>query len=118
MLFGYFAIPAELQRRVLLYGVLGAIVMRAGMVFAGSWLIEQFHWILYLFGAFLLLTGVKMLWAADKEPDLANNPLLGWMRRRFKVTETLEGENFFVWRDGVRYATPLLLILVLVEVSD
>jgi tellurite resistance protein TerC len=101
-----------------MYGVLGAIVMRAGMVFAGSWLIEQFHWILYLFGAFLLLTGVKMLWAADKEPDLANNPLLGWMRRRFKVTETLEGENFFVWRDGVRYATPLLLILVLVEVSD
>ncbi len=59
-----------------------------------------------------------MLWAADKEPDLANNPLLGWMRRRFKVTETLEGEKFFVWRDGVRYATPLLLILVLVEVSD
>ena len=118
MLFSYFAIPAELQRRVLLYGVLGAIVMRAGMVFAGSWLIEQFHWILYLFGAFLLLTGVKMLWAADKEPDLANNPLLGWMRRRFKVTETLEGEKFFVWRDGVRYATPLLLILVLVEVSD
>jgi len=118
MLFSYFAIPAELQRRVLLYGVLGAIVMRAGMVFAGSWLIEQFPWILYLFGAFLLLTGAKMLWAADKEPDLANNPLLGWMRRRFKVTETLEGENFFVWRDGVRYATPLLLILVLVEVSD
>ncbi|MCS3455663.1 TerC family integral membrane protein [Aeromonas sp. BIGb0405] len=118
MLFGYFAIPAELQRRVLLYGVLGAIVMRAGMVFAGSWLIEQFHWILYLFGAFLLLTGAKMLWAADKEPDLANNPLLNWMRRRVKVTEQLEGENFFVWRDGVRYATPLLLILVLVEVSD
>ncbi|EOD54157.1 TerC family protein [Aeromonas molluscorum] len=118
MLFGYFAIPAELQRRVLLYGVLGAIVMRAGMVFAGSWLIEQFHWILYLFGAFLLLTGAKMLWVADKEPDLANNPLLGWMRRRFKVTEHLEGERFFVWRDGVRYATPLLLILVLVEASD
>nr|WP_060584856.1 TerC family protein [Aeromonas schubertii] len=118
MLFGYFAIPAELQRRVLLYGVLGAIVMRAGMVFAGSWLISQFHWILYLFGAFLLLTGAKMLWAADKEPDLENNALLGWIRRRFKVTETLEGEKFFVMRDGVRYATPLLLILVLVEVSD
>lgn len=118
MLFGYFAIPAELQRRVLLYGVLGAIVMRAGMVFAGSWLISQFHWILYLFGAFLLLTGIKMLWAADKEPDLANNPLLGWMRRRFRVTEQLEGERFFVMRDGLRYATPLLLILVLVEVSD
>ncbi|MGE6178861.1 TerC family protein [Aeromonas salmonicida] len=118
MLFGYFAIPAELQRRVLLYGVLGAIVMRTGMVFAGSWLITQFHWVLYLFGAFLLLTGAKMLWAADKQPDLANNPLLGWLRRRIRVTDTLEGERFFVWRDGVRYATPLLLVLVLVEVSD
>ncbi|MGL4826602.1 MAG: TerC family protein [Vibrionaceae bacterium] len=118
MLFNYFAIPAQYQRRVLLYGVLGAIVMRAGMVFAGSWLISEFHWILYLFGAFLLVTGAKMLWAADKEPDLANNPLLGWMRRHFKVTEELEEERFFVWRDGVRYATPLFLILVLVEVSD
>ncbi|MGL5290361.1 MAG: TerC family protein [Vibrionaceae bacterium] len=118
MLFNYFAIPAQYQRRVLLYGVLGAIVMRAGMVFAGSWLISEFHWILYLFGAFLLVTGAKMLWAADKEPDLENNPLLGWMRRHFKVTEHLEEERFFVWRDGVRYATPLFLILVLVEVSD
>ncbi|MGL4734018.1 MAG: TerC family protein [Enterovibrio sp.] len=118
MLFNYFAIPAQYQRRVLLYGVLGAIVMRAGMVFAGSWLISEFHWILYLFGAFLLVTGAKMLWAADKEPDLANNPLLGWMRRHFKVIEELEEEKFFVWRDGVRYATPLFLILVLVEVSD
>lgn len=118
MLFNYFAIPAQHQRRVLLYGVLGAIVMRAGMVFAGSWLISEFHWILYLFGAFLLVTGAKMLWAADKEPDLANNPLLGWMRRHFKVTKELEEEKFFVWRDGVRYATPLFLILVLVEVSD
>ncbi|MFM4810546.1 TerC family protein [Aeromonas hydrophila] len=118
MLFGYFAIPAELQRRVLLYGVLGAIVMRTGMVFAGSWLITQFHWVLYLFGAFLLLTGAKMLWAADKQPDLANNPLLGWLRRRIRVTDTLEGERFFVWRDGVHYATPLLLVLILVEVSD
>ncbi|MGL5948423.1 MAG: TerC family protein [Aeromonas sp.] len=118
MLFNYFAIPAELQRRVLLYGVLGAILMRTVMVFAGSWLITQFHWILYLFGAFLLLTGAKMLWAADKQSDLANNPLLLWLRRRFRVTDSLEGENFFVWRQGVRYATPLFLVLVLVEVSD
>ncbi len=118
MLFGYFAIPAELQRRVLLYGVLGAIVMRAGMVFAGSWLITQFHWILYLFGAFLLLTGAKMLWAADKEPDMANNPLLRWLRGHLKVTDTLHDEKFFVIQQGVRYATPLLLVLILVEISD
>ncbi len=118
MLFGYFAIPGELQRRVLLYGVLGAIVMRTGMIFGGSWLISQFHWVLYLFGAFLVLTGAKMLWMADQEPDLATNPLLRWLRRHLKVTDTLHGEKFFVWQQGVRYATPLLLVLILVEISD
>ena len=118
MLFGYFAIPGELQRRVLLLGVLGAIVMRTGMIFGGSWLISQFHWVLYLFGAFLVLTGAKMLWMADQEPDLANNPLLRWLRRHLKVTDTLHGEKFFVVKQGVRYATPLLLVLILVEISD
>ena len=118
MLFGYFAVPAELQRRVLLYGVLGAILMRTGMIFGGSWLISQFHWVLYLFGAFLVLTGGKMLWMADKEPDLANNPLLKWLRRHLKVTEHLEDEKFFVIKQGVRYATPLFLVLILVEISD
>ena len=118
MLFGYFAIPGELQRRVLLYGVLGAIVMRTGMIFGGSWLISQFHWILYLFGAFLVLTGAKMLWMADQEPDLATNPLLRWLRGHLKVTDTLHGEKFFVWQQGVRYVTPLFLVLILVEISD
>ncbi len=118
MLFGYFAIPSELQRRVLLLGVLGAIVMRTGMIFGGSWLISQFHWVLYLFGAFLVLTGAKMLWMADQEPDLANNPLLRWLRRHLKVTDTLHGEKFFVVQQGIRYATPLLLVLILVEISD
>ncbi len=118
MLFGYFAIPIELQRRVLLYGVLGAIVMRTGMIFGGSWLISQFHWILYLFGAFLLFTGAKMLWMADKEPDMANNPLLRWLRGHMKISDELHGERFFVVRQGVRYATPLLLVLILVEISD
>ena len=107
MLFGYFAIPIELQRRVLLYGVLGAIVMRTGMIFGGSWLISQFHWILYLFGAFLLFTGAKMLWMADKEPDMANNPLLRWLRGHMKISDELHGERFFVVRQGVCYATPL-----------
>lgn len=118
MIFTYFAVPVELQRRVLLYGVLGAIVLRTVMVFLGSWLIAEFHWVLYLFGAFLLVTGVKMLWFADKEGDLADNALLKWMRGHLKITPSLEGERFFVWRDGARYATPLLLVLVLVEVSD
>jgi tellurite resistance protein TerC len=118
MLFGYFAIPPEFQRRVLLYGVLGAVVMRTVMILVGAWLIAQFHWILYLFGAFLLATGAKMLWFADHQPDLEKNPVLKWMRGHMKITERLEGERFFVLRDGVRYATPLFLVLVLVEVTD
>ena len=118
MLFGYFAIPGELQRRVLLYGVLGAIVMRTGMIFGGSWLISQFHWVLYLFGAFLVLTGAKMLWMADQDPDLATNPLLRWLRGHLRVTDGLHGEKFFVWQQGVRYVTPLFLVLILVEISD
>ncbi len=118
MLFGYFAIPVELQRRVLLFGVLGAIIMRTGMVFAGSWLITQFHWVLYIFGAFLLITGAKMLWMADKDPDLNKNPLLRWIRNHFPITDKLHGEQFFVYRNGIRYLTPLLVVLILVEISD
>lgn len=118
MLFSYFAIPTELQRRVLLFGVLGAIIMRTGMVFAGSWLITQFHWILYIFGAFLLITGAKMLWLADKEPDLNKNPLLRWIRNHFPITDKLHGEQFFVYQNGIRYLTPLFVVLILVEISD
>ena len=122
MLFSFFAIPPELQKRVLVLGVIGAIVLRTVMIFAGVWLIAQFHWLLYLFGAFLLITGIKMWWFADKKPDLANNPLIVWIRRHMKVTNQLHGENFFVLQpEGgrmVRYATPLFLALVLVEFSD
>ena len=118
MLFSYFAVPPELQKRVLLYGVLGAIVMRTIMIFAGAWLITQFHWILYLFGAFLLLTGVKMYWFADEKPDLENNRLVKWLRSHMNISTEFHGQQFFVWKNGVRYATPLFLALVLVEVSD
>jgi tellurite resistance protein TerC len=118
MLFAFFGIPLELQKRVLVFGVLGAIVMRTVLIFAGAWLIAQFHWILYLFGAFLLVTGVKMWWFANEQPDLANNPVLKWLRGHLKITEGLHGERFFVRQDGLRYATPLFLALVLVEISD
>lgn len=118
MLFSYFAIPSELQRRVLLFGVLGAIIMRTGMVFAGSWLITQFHWVLYIFGAFLLVTGAKMHWLADKDPDLNKNPLLRWIRNHFPITDKLHGEQFFVYQNGIRYLTPLFVVLILVEISD
>lgn len=118
MLFSYFAVPAEYQRRVLLYGVLGAIVMRAVMILLGAWLIAQFHWILYLFGLFLLVTGIKMLIFAGHEPDLEKNPILRWMRGHMRITQEYHGEKFFVWKNGVRYATPMFVVLVLIEVSD
>jgi tellurite resistance protein TerC len=118
MIFTYFAVPAELQRRVLIYGVVGAIVMRTAMVFLGSWIISEFHWVLYVFGAFLLFTGIKMLWMSEHKPDLEKNPLVLWIRRHYPITEKLEGEKFFTMRNGVRYATPLLLVLILVEFTD
>jgi tellurite resistance protein TerC len=118
MIFSFFAIPSEWQRRVLLYGVLGAIVLRAIMVFGGIWLVNQFHWILYLFGAFLVFTGARMLLNRAKEPDLASNPVLPWLCSKMRLTEQLEGGRFFVLRQGVWYATPLFLVLILVEISD
>jgi tellurite resistance protein TerC len=122
MLFSFFAVPVELQKRVLVLGVVGAIAMRTVMIFGGAWLIAQFHWVLWLFGAFLLATGVKMWWFADEKPDLEHNGLVKWLRRRMKVTVAFHGERFFVSRSEggrvVRYATPLFLVLVLVEVSD
>lgn len=122
MLFGFFSVPLSLQKRVLTLGVFGAIVLRTVMIFAGVWLIAKFHWLLYVFGLFLLITGLKMWWAADQKPDLAGNPLLNWMRRHLNITAELEGERFFVLRQQggkwVRYVTPLFLALVLVEFSD
>lgn len=118
MLFSYFAIPAEYQRRVLLLGVLGAIVMRTVMILGGAYLLNQFHWILYVFGAFLLVTGIKMAWFAEHTPDLAQNPILRWMRSHMRITDELHGEKFWIMRDGVRWFTPLFLVLILVEITD
>lgn len=118
LIFSYFAVPLELQRRVLLYGIIGAIVLRTLMIFAGSYLINEFHWILYIFGVFLVFTGIRMVWASEQEPDLQKNPLVRWIRNHYPITDTLEGERFFVVRNGVRMATPLFLALVLVEISD
>ncbi|MDP3085726.1 MAG: TerC family protein [Rubrivivax sp.] len=118
MIFTYFAVPPELQRRVLLYGVLGAIVMRAGMILAGVWLVSEFAWILYVFGAFLVLTGVKMLIFAEHKPDLEKNPLLRWLRGHMRITPVFHGEKFFVRINGLRYATPMFLVLVMIDNSD
>ena len=118
MIFGYFAVPPELQRRVLLYGVLGAIIMRAGMIFAGVWLVQEFAWLLYVFGAFLLITGFKMLIFANQQPDLEMNPLLRWLRSHLRITDGFHGERFFVRQNGLRWATPMFPVLVLIEASD
>jgi tellurite resistance protein TerC len=117
-LFSFFAVPTEFQKRVLLYGVLGAIVMRAALIYVGALLLAEFHWILYIFGLFLLLTGVKMLIFANHEPDLEKNLILRWMRGHMKITDEYHGEKFFVLKEGTRYATPMFVVLVLVEVTD
>jgi TerC family integral membrane protein len=118
MIFSFFAVPAEYQRRVLIYGVIGAIAMRAVMILAGAWLVKEFHWILYLFGAFLVVTGVKMLMFAEATPDLAKNPLLKWVKRHIRLTPDYRGERFWVTENGVRVFTPLFLVLVMIELSD
>ena len=118
MIFSFFAVPAEYQRRVLIYGVIGAIVMRAVVIGAGAWLVQEFHWILYLFGAFLVITGIKMLMAAEAEPDLSKNPMLSWVKRHLRLTPDYRGEKFWVMENGVRMFTPLFLVLIMIELSD
>lgn len=118
LIFSAFQVPIQYQRRVLIYGVLGAIVMRAVMILAGAWVVSEFSWVLYLFGAFLLVTGVRMLVAADSEPDVANNPVLRFARRHLRVADGDHGEKFTVVKGGLRYVTPLFLVLILIEVTD
>ncbi len=118
LIFSAFQVPVQYQRRVLIYGVLGAIVMRAVMIMAGAWVVSEFSWVLYLFGAFLLITGMRMLVAADAEPDVANNPVLRFARRHLRVADGDHGERFFVTKGGLRYVTPLFLVLILIEVTD
>lgn len=118
LIFTAFQVPQQYQRRVLIYGVLGAIVMRAVMILAGAWVVSEFSWVLYVFGAFLLFTGMRMLVAADQEPDVANNPVLRFAKRHLRVAEGEHGDRFTVVKNGVRYVTPLFLVLILIEVTD
>ena len=118
MVFTYFGVPAAFQKRVLMIGILGALVLRAIMIFVGAWLLEQFHWLLYVFGAFLVFTGVKMWLAAGEEPDMAQNPVLRFINKRLKVAKDFDGEKLFTHVDGVRMATPLLVVILLIGVVD
>ena len=118
LIFTAFQVKAEYQRRVLIYGVLGAIIMRAIMILAGAWVVSEFSWVLYVFGAFLLYTGVKMFKAVDHQPDVGNNPVLRLAKRYLPVAEGDHGERFLVWKDGKRYVTSLMLVLILIEATD
>lgn len=118
MLFTYFAVPSAFQKRVLMIGILGALVLRAIMILIGAWLISQFHWIMYVFGAFLLFTGIKMWWAAGQEPDLGNNPALRWINKHMKISPDYDGEKFFTRVNGVKMATPLLVVILLIGIVD
>ena len=118
LIFTYFAVPAQYQHRVLFWGILGALVMRGILIFVGVKLIDNFAWVALIFGAFLIVTGVKMLLVADAKPNIDKNVVLNFLRRRLRVTERYEGKRFFVRRGGLLYATPLLLVLMMVEFTD
>ena len=119
MIFAAFAIPQALQRKILLYGVIGAIVLRTIFIFIGAWFVQEFSWILYIFGAFLFYMGFKLLKGQDEEDsNIEDMKILKWLRKHMRITPTMQGEKFFVRQNGVLWATPLFLVLILVEASD
>jgi tellurite resistance protein TerC len=118
LIFQYFAVPAQYQHRVLFWGILGALLMRGAFILAGAALLDRFDWIIYLFGALLVITGIRMAVKQDQEFDAEQNPIVKFMRRFLPITESYRGKHFFALEGGRRYATPLLLVLVLVEATD
>lgn len=118
MIFTYFAVPTQFQKRVLMIGIVGAIVLRTIMILVGGWLLAQFHWILYVFGAFLVLTGVKMWIAADHESELEDNPVLKLLRKFMHVSKTYDGEKFWTVENGRKVATPLFMVICMVALTD
>ncbi|MEY5030036.1 MAG: hypothetical protein RLZ63_2351 [Pseudomonadota bacterium] len=118
MVFTYFAVPPAFQKRVLMIGIVGAIVLRALMILVGGWLLAQFHWLLYVFGAFLILTGVKMWMAAGQEQTLDSNPALKLLRKLMPVSQHYDGEKFFTLENGRKIATPLFMVICLIALTD
>jgi tellurite resistance protein TerC len=118
VIFSYFSVPAEYQHRVLFWGILGALVMRAIFIAAGAALLTQFHWMIYVFGGFLIYTGAKLMMAGDEKIDPEKNIALRLVRRIIPVTDEYQGQRFFIRRDGRLWATPLLLVLVVIESTD
>jgi len=118
LIFLHFSVSKANQRRILFWGILGALAMRATLIIAGASAIATFHWLLYVFGLLLIASGIKMLVTINQEPDLSRNRIARFMRSHFRVTEDFEGEKFWIRRDGLWYMTPLFMVLVIVEVSD
>lgn len=118
LIFTYFAVPTAFQKRVLMIGIIGAIVLRTVMILVGGWLLAEFHWVLYVFGAFLILTGVKMWWAAGKEPNLDDNPALKLLRKLLPVSKNYDGEKFWIVENGKKIATPLFMVICLIALTD
>jgi tellurite resistance protein TerC len=118
LIFGYFRVKIEYQHRVLFWGILGALVMRALMIGLGATLVAKFHWILYIFGAFLILSGIKMLIADEEGVHPEKNPIVKLVRRFFPVSKDYFGQRFTRRIDGKRYLTPLAIVLVVVETTD
>ena len=119
MIFAAFGIPPALQRQLLLYGVLGAIILRTIFIFIGAWFVQEFSWILYIFGAFLVYTGFKFFKGQnEEETNIEDMAILKWLRKHMRITPQLHGNKFFVRQNGILWATPLFLVLILVEASD
>jgi tellurite resistance protein TerC len=118
MLFTFFGVAPTLQRRALIIGVVGAIILRAVMIFIGAILIAKFHWILYVFGLFLLFTGLKMMMFAESESNLEHNPILAWIRGHLRITSEHHGERFVIVKDGQRWFTPLFVVVAMIGITD
>jgi tellurite resistance protein TerC len=118
LIFSYFKVPSAYQHKVLFWGILGALVMRVIFILTGVELIHRFHWLIYIFGGFLVFTGIRMLTAGDLKIDPEKNPVIKFARKIFPVTPSFEGDRFFVKRDGKNWATPLFLVVILIETTD
>jgi tellurite resistance protein TerC len=118
IIFAYFQVPQAYQHKVLFWGILGALVMRIIFILVGVELIHRFHWLIYIFGAFLVITGIRMLTSGEIKIDPDKNPLIRFFRKFFPVTDSFEGDQFFVVKNGKRWITPLFLVVVIIETTD
>jgi tellurite resistance protein TerC len=118
LIFSYFNVPNKYQHKVLFWGILGALVMRVGFILSGIELIQRFHWLIYIFGAFLVFTGIKIITNDDMKVEPEKNPIILLARKIFRITSSFEGDKFFIKKASILYATPLFLVLLLIETTD